>query len=163
MVFNLYPLSRNRKKSPPPTAPSANASQGMLSRVAADAGAGWGGNAPLVCQKQINPRFLWNRLSGCSLEQGFIISVILLPSLDPPPDTRAARAFSCFFMILVCVCVGYDHPLIMNKEEEGNQKEKGSMYVNQGKTGLKHPGCSYVKAETTCSGSSLSCVSQAPQ
>ncbi|RQD81805.1 MAG: hypothetical protein D5R99_00960 [Methanocalculus sp. MSAO_Arc1] len=35
--------------------------------------------------EQIIPRFLRNRLSGCSDEQGFISSVILLPSLDPAP------------------------------------------------------------------------------
>ncbi|RQD80947.1 MAG: hypothetical protein D5R99_03665 [Methanocalculus sp. MSAO_Arc1] len=71
-------------------APSAHASQGRF--VPGDGSTGCTGCTvwPQMlaregrecfggCQKQINPRFLWNRLSGCSLEQGFIRSVPPVP------------------------------------------------------------------------------------
>ncbi len=58
----------------------------MLARKGRECFGGW--------PEQINARFFQNRLSGCSDEQGFIISVILFPSLDPAPDIRAATAFS---------------------------------------------------------------------
>ena len=91
LLFGLLVL--NIRSPPPPTFPSAHASQGRFVPVAADAGAGGAGMLRLALRGDM-PLFFQNRLSGFSDEQGFITSASLSLSLTPPPDTRAATAFS---------------------------------------------------------------------
>jgi hypothetical protein len=77
----------------------------------ADAGAGGAGRLCGLPEADKSP-ILTNRLSGCSIEQGFISSVILIPSLAPPPYTCAAPA-----------------PISSHDPVVGSRKSKGGFFL----------------------------------